>query len=242
MAVCDGRRALPLAAAQDFKRVGDGDTGPNTGGMGSYSPVPWAGGRLLETVMSEVVEPTLGALRAEGIDYRGVLYAGLMLTPDGVKVLEFNVRFGDPEAQVLLPRLQGDVAALLAAAAGGELGDASPAFADRAAVCVVLATEGYPSAPRTGDVIDGLDETATMEDVELYAAGVSRDSRGRLVTGGGRVLGITGLGADVGAARQRAYSAVSSIDWVGMQYRRDIAEAAARSRSPSPVDAGSRRQ
>ncbi len=121
MAVCDGTRAVPLAAAQDFKRLGDGDTGPNTGGMGAYSPVPWAGGALVDTVMDRAVEPTLAALRRMGIDYRGVLYAGIMLTPDGPKVLEFNVRFGDPETQVVLPRWQGDVTAVLAAAAGGSL-------------------------------------------------------------------------------------------------------------------------
>jgi phosphoribosylamine--glycine ligase len=227
MAVCDGKRAMPLAAAQDFKRVGDGDSGPNTGGMGSYSPVPWAGGRLVEAVIAEIVEPTLAALQRQGIDYRGVLYAGLMLTPDGVKVLEFNVRFGDPEAQVVLPRWEGDVAAMLAAAAEGSLPDAPPAFADRSAVCVVLATDGYPSAPRTGDAIDGLEEVAALSDVRLYSAGVGRDTRGQLVTAGGRVLGLTGLGASLKDARDRAYSAVAGIDWPGLQYRRDIAEAAA---------------
>jgi phosphoribosylamine--glycine ligase len=238
MAVCDGKRALPLAAAQDFKRVGDGDSGPNTGGMGSYSAVPWAGSRLVETVMDEVVEPTLGALLRQGIDYRGVLYAGLMLTPDGVKVLEFNVRFGDPEAQVVLPRWEGDVAALLAAAAQGSLGNLTPAFADRAAVCVVLATDGYPISSRTGDVVDGLEEAALLQDVMLYAAGVGRDTRGRLVTTGGRVLGVTGLGADLRDAHDRAYAAVATIDWPGMRYRRDIAEAAANA-AEAAVAAGS---
>jgi phosphoribosylamine---glycine ligase len=228
MAVSDGQRAVPLAAAQDFKRVGDGDTGPNTGGMGSYSPLPWAGEQLVETAMVDAVEPTLAALRARGIDYRGVLYAGLMLTPEGLKVLEFNVRFGDPETQVLLPRWRGDVAEMLAKAAAGNLDAAAvPEFADNAAVCVVLATDGYPSSPRTGDVIEGLDEAATMEGVELFAAGVGRDTRGRLVTAGGRVLGVTGVGAHLDEARQRAYHAVAEIDWPGEQYRRDIAERAA---------------
>jgi phosphoribosylamine--glycine ligase len=236
MAVCDGQRAIPLAAAQDFKRVGDGDSGPNTGGMGSYSPVLWAGTRLVETVMADVVGPTLSGLRRQGIDYRGVLYAGLMLTPDGVKVLEFNVRFGDPEAQVVLPRWEGDLAALLAAAAQGSLGNGSPAFADRAAVCVVLATDGYPIAPRTGDVIEGLEEAAGLPDVMLYAAGVGRDTRGRLVAAGGRVLGVTGLGADLSDARDRAYAAVAGIDWPGMQYRRDIAEAAADNSEATAAD------
>jgi phosphoribosylamine--glycine ligase len=227
MAVCDGKRAMPLAAAQDFKRVGDGDSGPNTGGMGSYSPVPWAGRRLVETVIADVVEPTLAALQRQGIDYRGVLYAGLMLTPDGIKVLEFNVRFGDPEAQVVFPRWEGDVAAVLAAAARGSLPDGSPRFADRAAVCVVLATDGYPGTPRTGDAIDGLEEAAALPDVMVYSAAVGHDTRGGLVTAGGRVLGVTGLGLDLKDARDRAYSAVAAIDWPGMQYRRDIAETAA---------------
>jgi phosphoribosylamine--glycine ligase len=225
MAVCDGRRAVPLAAAQDFKRAGEGDTGPNTGGMGAFSPVPGAGDDLIAAVMDEAVLPTLAALRRHGIDYRGVLYAGIMLTADGPKVLEFNVRFGDPEAQVVLPRWEGDVAALLAGAAAGSLGPA-PVFSDQAAVCVVLAAAGYPEAPRTGDVIGGLDRAAAMDGVQVYTAAVAR--RGEdLVTNGGRVLSITALGGDVAAARGRAYAAAGQIDWPGMQVRGDIAARAA---------------
>jgi phosphoribosylamine--glycine ligase len=221
MALCDGKRAVPLAAAQDFKRAGEGDTGPNTGGMGAFSPVPGAGDDLVGTVMDQAVLPTLAALRRQGIDYRGVLYAGIMLTADGPKVLEFNVRFGDPEAQVVLPRWEGDVAAQLAAAAGGSLGPA-PSFSDQNAVCVVLAAEGYPSQPRTGDVIGGWDAAATMEGVELYAAAVDQDARG-LTTSGGRVLSVSALGDTLPDARNRAYAAAAMIEWPGRQWRRDIA-------------------
>ncbi|MDQ1412972.1 MAG: phosphoribosylamine---glycine ligase [Acidimicrobiaceae bacterium] len=221
MALCDGTGAAPLAAAQDFKRAGEGDTGPNTGGMGAFSPVPGAGDDLVDTVMDTAVLPTLAALRRRGIDYRGVLYAGIMLTADGPRVLEFNVRFGDPEAQVVLPRWQGDVAAQLAAAAGGSLGPA-PSFSDQAAVCVVLAAEGYPAQPRTGDVIAGWEAAATMEGVQIYAAAVDQDSWG-LTTSGGRVLSVSALGDTLSDARDRAYAAAGVIDWPGRQLRRDIA-------------------
>jgi len=224
MAICDGRRAVALAPAQDFKRVGEGDTGPNTGGMGAYSPLPWAGPDLVGTVMDRAVEPTLAALRARGIDYRGVLYAGIMLTPEGPKVLEFNVRFGDPETQVVCPRWTGDVAGLLAAAASGSL-DQEPTFDTRAAVGVVLAAPGYPSSVRVDDPIEGVEEAAARDGVEVYAAGVGRDGLQRLVTAGGRVLAVVGLDADVPAARDRAYAAAAAIDWSGMVYRRDIAAA-----------------
>jgi phosphoribosylamine--glycine ligase len=226
MALCDGRRAVPLAAAQDFKRIGDGDSGPNTGGMGAYSPVAAAGADVIQRVMDEGVEPTLHALRARGIDYRGVLYAGVMLTADGPKVLEFNVRFGDPETQVVLPRWQGDVAAELMAAATGTV-RAAPRFSDQAAVAVILAAKGYPQSPQVGDVIEGLDEAANFDGVELSVAGVSQDVQGRLVTSGGRVVAVTGIGQDVVDARARAYRAVEAIDWPGMTYRRDIAEGVA---------------
>ncbi|MDQ1416483.1 MAG: phosphoribosylamine---glycine ligase, partial [Acidimicrobiaceae bacterium] len=198
-----------------------GDTGPNTGGMGAFSPVPGAGDDLVDTVMDTAVLPTLAALRRRGIDYRGVLYAGIMLTADGPRVLEFNVRFGDPEAQVVLPRWQGDVAAQLAAAAGGSLGPA-PSFSDQAAVCVVLAAEGYPAQPRTGDVITGWEAAATMEGVQIYAAAVDQDSWG-LTTSGGRVLSVSALGDTLSDARDRAYAAAGVIDWPGRQLRRDIA-------------------
>ena len=226
LCLCDGRRSVPLAPAQDFKRLGDGDSGPNTGGMGAYSPVPVAGPDVVGEVMSRAVEPTLAALRRRGIDYRGVLYAGLMLTAEGPKVLEYNVRFGDPEAQVVLPRFAGDLASLLAEAASGRL-RSEPAWSDESAVTVVLAAQGYPASPRSGGVIDGLDEADALPDVLVFRAAVGVDERGRTTTGGGRVLDVTGLGPDLASARRRAYEAVELVSWPGMQYRRDIAERAA---------------
>jgi phosphoribosylamine--glycine ligase len=225
LAVCDGQRAVALAGAQDFKRVGDGDAGPNTGGMGAYSPVPVAGDDVVAMVMDEAVAPTLAALRDLGIDYRGVLYAGLMLTPSGPKVLEYNVRFGDPETQVVLPRLTSDLGELLAAAASGEIG-ADPTFDDGAAVAVVCAAEGYPRDLRLGDPIQGLDAARAVDGVTVFCAGVGAGPDGRLVTAGGRVLAVTGQGPDLGAARGRAYEAVRHISWPGMHHRTDIASAA----------------
>ncbi|MCU0271924.1 MAG: phosphoribosylamine--glycine ligase [Acidimicrobiales bacterium] len=230
LAVTDGRRAVALAPAQDFKRVGDGDTGPNTGGMGAYSPVPFADGALVDLVMGAAVEPTLHALQAQGIDYRGVLYAGLMLTPDGPKVLEYNARFGDPETQVVLPRLSSSLVDLLAGAAAGRLG-ADPTFATDAAVTVVCAAEGYPAAPRTGDVIEGLDAAAALDGVTVFCAGVAEDTRGRLVTAGGRVLAVTGQAATLADARARAYAGVAAVHWPGRHARSDIALAAAEAAS-----------
>ena len=205
LAVCDGRRAVALAPAQDFKRVGDGDQGPNTGGMGAYSPVPVADDDVMAMVMERAVDPTLAALARQGIDYRGVLYAGLMLTPDGPKVIEYNVRFGDPEAQVVLPRMRSDLADLLARAASGALGDEVPTFVDDAAVTVVCAVEGYPRSPRVGDPIEGLDLAARVEGVSIFCAGVARadggsvGEAGPLVTAGGRVLDVTAIGPDIAA-------------------------------------------
>ncbi len=237
LAVCDGHRAVPLAPAQDFKRIGEGDVGPNTGGMGAYSPVPVAGAGVVDEVMDQAVLPTLGELRRQGIDYRGVLYAGLMLTPQGLRVLEYNVRFGDPEAQVVLPRLRSDLADLLAAAAAGSLGD-DPVFGDDAAVTVVCASEGYPASPRTGDLIAGIEAANALEGVTVFCAGVAaagdggsgavspgQDSNG-LVTAGGRVLNVTGKGPDLATARERAYAGVTHIDWPGRYVRFDIAAAA----------------
>ena len=227
LAVCDGHRAVALSPAQDFKRVGDADTGPNTGGMGAYSPVLSLPGRLLEDVVDRFVLPTLAELRRRGIDYRGTLYAGLMLTPDGPKLVEFNVRFGDPEAQVVLPRVRSDLGELLAAAAHGDLASVPvPVFSDAAAVTVVLAVEGYPVAPRTGDPIEGLDDVAGREGVLVYHAGVAaRD--GALVTAGGRVLDVVGMGDTIAQARQRAYDATGLISWPGIHHRTDIAREAA---------------
>lgn len=227
LAVCDGNTAVPLAPAQDFKRVADRDQGPNTGGMGAFSPVPSVGPDLVSKLMDEAVLPTLSALRKQGIDYRGVLYAGIMLTPNGPKILEYNVRFGDPETQVVLPRMKSDLSATLAAAADGDLGSGgSVEFDDGAAVTVICAAEGYPRSVRSGDVIEGLDQAGAIDGVTLFYAGVDRDDDGRLVTAGGRVLAVTGQAGTVGAARDRAYEAVAHISWPGMHHRSDIALAA----------------
>jgi len=228
LAVCDGTRATALPPAQDFKRIGDGDTGPNTGGMGAYSPVPGVDDALVDDVMARFVAPTLAELRRRGIDYRGVLYAGLMLTPDGPRLVEYNVRFGDPEAQVVLPRLTTDLAALLAAAAAGDLTRApAPAFCDDACVTVVLASQGYPTAPRTGDVITGIAD-AEAAGATVFCAGVASGPAGALQTAGGRVLAVTGTGPTVAAARAHAYAAAGLISWPGSYHRTDIAEEAAR--------------
>jgi phosphoribosylamine--glycine ligase len=219
----DGPSVVPLLPAQDFKRVGDGDTGPNTGGMGAYSPVPLATEPLVADIMDVAVLPTLAALADRGIDYRGVLYAGLMLTDAGPKVLEFNVRFGDPETQVVMSRWPGDVAGVLAAAAAGRLDSvAPPAFSPDASVCVVLASPGYPEAPRTGQRIAGLEAAQARSGVQLYSAGVGEG----LVTAGGRVLGVTGSGPTLADARTRAYDAAAEVSWPGMHFRTDIAATA----------------
>jgi phosphoribosylamine--glycine ligase len=226
LALCDGARVVPLAPAQDFKRVADGDEGPNTGGMGAYSPVPVVDERLVDRLLDEAVEPLLGALRRHGIDYRGVLYAGIMLTDEGPKVLEYNVRFGDPETQVVLPRLDEDLTGMLAEAASGRL-RTEPRTRRDASVCVVLASEGYPVSPRTGDVIEGLELAAAHEGVAVLHAGTRQDGEGRIVTSGGRVINVVALAADLHEARDRAYTAVRAISWPGMQYRSDIAARAA---------------
>ena len=224
LCVCDGETAVPLAPAQDFKRVGDGDAGPNTGGMGAFSPVPDVD---VDVVVEVAVEPTLQALRKRDIDYRGVLYAGLMRTPDGLKVIEFNVRFGDPEAQVVLPLLSCDLAGMLAQAAAGKT-ETVPTFAPGAAVTVVLAAPGYPASPRPGDVITGIDAAEALDGVTVYCAGVGAGARaGELVTAGGRVLDVTGRAPTIARARERAYQGVGRISWPGMRFRADIAAAAA---------------
>jgi phosphoribosylamine--glycine ligase len=224
IALSDGRNAYPMAPARDFKRVGDGDMGPNTGGMGAYSPVPPADDRLIGQVMERAILPTLHALRKRGVDYRGALYAGLMLTEEGPKVLEFNVRFGDPEAQVLFPRWDGDVAAALAQAAEGKLSERdAPSFSATAAVCVVLASPGYPGAPKTGARVEGLARAREVPGVSVFAAGVAKDEGGALVTAGGRVLSVVGTGPSLPEARQVAYKAVGMVSWPEMVYRTDIA-------------------
>jgi phosphoribosylamine---glycine ligase len=222
LVLCDGRRIAALAPAQDYKRLRDGGDGPNTGGMGAYSPVPVADDRLVDRVLDQAVEPLVGALRSRGIDYRGVLYAGLILTSDGPRVLEYNVRFGDPETQVVLPRLTEDLTALLAEAAAGRL-RTEPRFAPDAAVCVVVAAEGYPDGPRTGDRIEGLEDAAQLQGVTVLHAGTARDDAGHICSAGGRVLGVCAVGENVDRARVRAYDALQRINLPGMQYRSDIA-------------------
>jgi phosphoribosylamine---glycine ligase len=227
LALCDGRTALPLASAQDYKRIFDGDRGPNTGGMGSYSPVPAIDAARAAEICASVHQPVLDELRRRGIPFHGVLYAGLMMTDERPKVLEFNVRFGDPETQAILPRLRTDLLDLLEAAtrptglAGARL-DWSPSTA----VTVVLASHGYPEASSSGDVITGLD--SVPDDVYVTHAGTARSESGEIVTAGGRVLNVTALGPDAAAARSAAYAAADMIDFPGKQIRRDIALRAVR--------------
>jgi phosphoribosylamine--glycine ligase len=225
MALVDGTAVVPLALAQDFKRIGDGDRGPNTGGMGAYSPVPAVTADVERAIREEILERTAAVLRAEGIDYRGVLYAGVMVTQDGPKVLEFNCRFGDPETQVVLPRLAGDPAELLLACAEGRLADvaASVRWRDEACVGVVLASGGYPGPVETGFEVDGLEETGRLDGVQVFHSGTLAPED-RVVTAGGRVLTMTALGSDLEEARNRAYEAAALIRFDGMTFRRDIAE------------------
>lgn len=225
LALCDGSRLVVLPPAQDHKRLCDGDHGPNTGGMGASSPVPAATGAVVDDAVERVLLPTVAELRRRGIDYRGVLYAGLMLTDEGPKLVEYNVRFGDPEAEVVLPRCGGDLAVLFLAAAEGRL-DEAPPVVDDVAVCVVLAARGYPTATETGAVVEGLERAGTVGGVTIFHAGTSRGPDGALRVAGGRVLAVSALGATVSEARSRAYSAVDLLRFDGMQYRRDIAAVA----------------
>jgi phosphoribosylamine--glycine ligase len=221
LALCDGENVVPLAPAQDYKRIFDGDEGPNTGGMGSYSPVPGFGAGEVEEIVATVHRPVVAAMAARGVPFHGVLYAGLMMGPEGPKVLEFNARFGDPETQAVLPRLCSDLAELfLAAREPGGLAGARAEFDDDWAVTVVLASAGYPEASSQGDVIHGLAEAAEIAEV-THAGTAERD--GEVVTAGGRVLNVTGLGASPAEARDRAYDAAGRISFEGMQIRRDIA-------------------
>jgi phosphoribosylamine--glycine ligase len=221
LVLTDGRNAVPLAPARDYKRVGDGDTGPNTGGMGSYAPVEELSASAVDELIETVHRPVLAELAARGKPFVGVLYAGLMLTDAGPKVLEFNCRFGDPETQSILPLLEGDLLEALAAAASRDLGDAPLDVRDGAAVTVVLASRDYPERGEAGTPIDGID--AAEGDALVFHAGTAVRG-GSVVTNGGRVLGVTGVGPTVEAARDSAYAACSSISFDGMKYRRDIAE------------------
>jgi phosphoribosylamine--glycine ligase len=222
LAITDGRTALPLELARDYKRLGDGDAGPNTGGMGAHSPVPFVDDRAAKALAADILQPTVDALAEEGIDYRGILYAGLMLTPDGPRALEFNCRFGDPETQVLIPRLEGDLGELLLAAATGDLAGCAPRWTPDACVGVVLASEGYPEAPRPGAEVAGLDRVESLPDVWAFHAGTSTEG-GRVLTSGGRVLTVSAVAPTLEAARERAYEACSLIEFEGMQLRTDIA-------------------
>lgn len=219
-AVCDGTTAVILPAAQDHKRVGDGDTGPNTGGMGAFSPAP-VDQAFLDDVRDRFVLPTLDELRRRGVDFRGILFAGLMLTEDGPKLLEYNVRMGDPEAQVVLPLVDSDLGVLLAEAADGAITTPVTVSGD-ATVTVVCAAPGYPTNPETGAVIEGLSEAEAVDGVTVFGAGVARDDGGRLVTAGGRVLAVTGRAPTLAEARRRAYEAVGHVSWPNMVMRSDI--------------------
>jgi len=229
-AITDGTTVVPLQPAQDFKRALDGDQGPNTGGMGAYSPLPWADPKLVDEVMATVLQPTVDELRRRGTPFSGLLYAGLAITGRGVRVIEFNARFGDPETQVVLARLRTPLAGVLLHAANGTLADQPPLrWSDEAAVTVVVASHNYPGTPRTGDPIEGLAEVAEKDAPHAYVlhAGTRRDGDA-ILSAGGRVLSVTATGTDLTEARERAYAAVGRIRLDGSQHRTDIAEKAAR--------------
>ncbi|MFG2821875.1 phosphoribosylamine--glycine ligase [Kitasatospora sp. NPDC048365] len=228
-AITDGTTVLPLVPAQDFKRALDGDEGPNTGGMGAYSPLPWAPEGLVQEVLDTVLQPTVDELRRRGTPFSGLLYAGLALTSRGTRVIEFNARFGDPETQVVLARLETPLAGVLLAAANGTLAELEPLrWSDGAAVTVVLASEGYPAAPRTGDPIEGLAEAEADGTAFVLHAGTRLGEDGAVLTAGGRVLSVTATGGDLAEARAKAYRGVERIAFKGAQHRTDIALKAAR--------------
>jgi len=227
LAFTDGKNIIPLASAQDHKAVFDGDTGPNTGGMGAYSPAPVVTPAIHARAMEEVMRRTVDGMAAEGRPYRGVLYAGLMIDGDSVKTLEFNARFGDPECQPLLMRMKSDIVPILMAVADGDISAVQIEWHDKAAVCVVMAAGGYPGDYRKGDEIHGLEAAAGIEDLFVFHAGTSK-SESRFLTSGGRVLGVTALGDTVKDAIDRAYHGVAQISWEGAHFRRDIGKKALR--------------
>jgi phosphoribosylamine---glycine ligase len=220
-ALCDGTVALPLISAQDHKRVGDGDTGPNTGGMGAYSPAPIVTPEMGETIMARIVRPTMAGMAKEGRPYKGALYVGVMIGREGPKLVEFNVRFGDPETQVMMPRLASDLLPALMAARDGELKNFSLRWKTETALCVVMAAKGYPGDYRKGSEISGLDKAGAVPGVTVFHAG-TKPQDGRVLANGGRVLCVTALGASVGEAQKRAYQAVDAIQWDDGFCRRDI--------------------
>jgi phosphoribosylamine--glycine ligase len=220
-ALCDGTHALPLGAAQDHKRVGDGDTGPNTGGMGAYSPPPVVTPAMAGRIMREIIEPTVAGMAKENRPFRGVLFAGLMIGPKGPQLIEYNVRFGDPECQVLMPRLKSDLLPALIAARDGTLKTFDLRWHDKAALCVVMAAQGYPGDYQKGSEIRNLDAAEAIPDVNVFHAGTAADGN-RVIAKGGRVLGVTATAATIAAARDAAYKAVDAIDWPGGFCRRDI--------------------
>ena len=219
--LCDGKTAIPFGTAQDHKRVGDGDTGPNTGGMGAYSPAPVMPAEMVERTMKELIEPTMRGMAELGHPFSGILFAGLMITKDGPQLIEYNTRFGDPECQVLMMRLQSDLLELLTASADGKLDEVSPTFSDETALTVVMAAKGYPEAPQKGSVIKGLDEAAKTEDVKIFHAGTALKD-GNLIANGGRVLNVTATGSSVSEAQTKVYEAIEKIDWPNGFCRRDI--------------------
>jgi len=226
--VTDGKTVVPLHPAQDFKRVGDGDAGPNTGGMGAYSPLPWAPSGLVDEVTTRILQPMVDAMRHRDTPFVGLLYAGLAMTSRGVRVIEFNARFGDPETQVVLANLRTPLGELLYAAAIGKLDEVPPlAWQSGYAVTVVIAAQGYPGTPRSGDVIEGLDEAADQTGVEIFHAGTTVTDDGAIASSGGRVLSVTAHGETLAAAREHAYAGVDLIRLEGSHHRRDIAELAA---------------
>lgn len=221
-ALCDGTRAIPLAGAQDHKQVHDGDHGPNTGGMGAYTPAPVLDSAMQKRIMDEIITPTVEAMAKEGKPYKGVLFAGLMIGEDGPKVIEFNARFGDPECQPIMARLKSDALEMLLAAANGELDKIKLKWDPRAALTVVMAAEGYPGNYLKGTEIKGVEEAGALDDVTVFHAGTARGGDGELLATGGRVLGVTALGDTVEDAKNRAYEAVDAIDWPKGFCRRDI--------------------
>ncbi|EKE71560.1 phosphoribosylamine--glycine ligase [Oceanibaculum indicum] len=221
-ALADGETAIPFGNAQDHKRVGDGDTGPNTGGMGAYSPAPIVDKAMAARIMAEIILPTVAGMKAEGYPFTGVLYAGLMITETGPRLIEYNVRFGDPECQVLMMRLKSDILPALLATADRQLGHFDLRWHDEPAMCVVMASNGYPGSYKKGTEIRGLEALPDANDLVVFHAGTARDEAYRLVATGGRVLGVTALGKDLAVAQKNAYDAIARIDWPEGFYRRDI--------------------